>query len=438
MDRLPTVAVLGASGLVGEALASGLDEAGFPILAIARRFTPAQTARFGNAALVCPVAELDRAALTTLFADHHVDVVVNTLGVLQDSGRDSSVAVHLDFVARLVEALAGRPTLLVHVSIPGRDDDDRTAFARTKRAAEKIIAAADVSHAILRPGFVVAAAAYGGSALMRALAMLPVTLPADLSARPFATTDVDDIRRTVALVARRHAGGETMRVLWDVMERDAGTVGAAIEQFRHRFGGPKPRFALPAWSMNLGARAGDLVARLGWKPPIRSTALAEMWRGVAGDPEPWIAETGIEPRRLEQTLARLRVGVQERWFARLYFAKALVIATLAAFWLVSGGLALTISFAPARAILVAHGLPAGLATALTVTTALADIAVGLAIAHRKRCRSGLLGGIALSIGYLAAATILAPDLWLDPLGSLVKTIPATVLMMTAIALLDDR
>lgn len=438
MTALPTIAVLGASGLIGEALASGLDDAGFPVVAVARRFTPAQTARFGDRAVTCPVADLDVAALTALLADHHVDVVVNTLGVLQDSARGGSVAVHLDFVARLVAALAERPALLVHLSIPGRDDDDQTAFARTKRAAEKHITTTAVRYVILRPGFVVAASAYGGSALARALAMLPVALPDDLSARPFATIDVEDICRTVAVVAKRHAEGETLRCAWDVMERDAGTVGRVIDEFRHRFGGPKPRIALPAWTMDLGARAGDLAAKLGWMPPIRSTALAEMRRGVAGDPAPWIVATGIEPRPLRQTLARLRVGVQERWFARLYLAKALVITTLAVFWLVSGALALSVSFVPARAILVDHGLPPGLATALTVITALADIAVGLAIAQRKRCRIGLVAGIALSLGYLAGAALLAPALWLDPLGALVKTIPAIVLMLVALALLDDR
>lgn len=438
MSELPTIAVLGASGLVGEALTSGLAEEGFPVVAVARRFTPAQAARFGAAAVTYPIAEVDVAGLVALLAAHRVDVVVNTLGVLQDSGRGNTTAVHLDFVARLVAALARRPALLVHLSIPGRDDDDRTAFAQTKRAAEKVIATSDVSHVILRPGFVVAASAYGGGALVRALAMLPVGLPAELCARPFAAVDVDDIRRTVSIVTRRHAEGEIFRVGWDLMEREAGTVGNVVEAFRHRFGGPKPLLALPAWSTELGARAGDLAARLGWMPPIRSTALAEMRRGVEGDPAPWIAATGLEPRSLGQTLARLTVGVQERWFARLYLAKALIVATLAAFWLVSGGLTLTVAFVPARAILVAHGLPTTAATALTAITTLADIAVGLAISSRRSCRAGLVAGMILSLGYLAGAVVVAPELWLDPLGPMVKVVPALVLMLVALALLEDR
>lgn len=69
--------------------------------------------------------------------------------------------------------------------------------------------------------------------------------------------------------------------------------------------------------MRLGAIAGDVAAHLGWSPPIRSTVLAEMRRGVAGDPSCWIAATGIEPRSLEHTLHGLPSTVQERWFAKL-------------------------------------------------------------------------------------------------------------------------
>jgi hypothetical protein len=46
-----------------------------------------------------------------------------------------------------------------------------------------------------------------------------------------------------------------------------------------------------------------------------------MRRGVAGDPQSWIAATGIEPASLGSMLQRLPSTVQEKWFARLYLAK---------------------------------------------------------------------------------------------------------------------
>ena len=96
------------------------------------------------------------------------------------------------------------------------------------------------------------------------------------------------------------------------------------------------------------------------------------------------------------------------------------------------------AFAAATAILTAHGFPPWLAQAVTAATSLADIAVGVAIARRATCRAGLVAGIGLSLAYLAGAAIVAPALWLDPLGALVKTGPAILLMLTALAMLDER
>jgi hypothetical protein len=60
------------------------------------------------------------------------------------------------------------------------------------------------------------------------------------------------------------------------------------------------------------------------------------------------------------------------------------------------------------------------------------------IAWRKTCRIGLIVGVMVSFVYMAAAAILTPDLWIEPLGALVKTVPATVLMLVAWAILDER
>jgi uncharacterized protein YbjT (DUF2867 family) len=434
---LPRIAVLGASGLIGQAVAQRLRADGFPVVPIARRFAPAQNAALGPA-IENPVVDVDAGALAELLSG--ADIVVNCVGVLQDGPRGSLAEAHAGFGTRLVQAMAsGSTRLLVHVSIPGREAEDRTAFATTKRAAERVIAAGPVPFVILRPGFVVAPSAYGGSALIRALAALPFELPRREASRPFATVSVEDIARTVAAVARRWSEGERdWRAVWDVMERGPSTVGEVVDAFRRHLGGRGPRLRLPSWLMGLGARAGDLAAGLGWSPPVRSTALAEMRRGVAGDPEPWIAATGIEPASLAETLSRLPATVQERWFARLYLAKPLIVGTLVLFWALSGLIALTVAFDAAAAILTARGFPPRLAAGITVASSLADIVVGAAIAFRGTCRAGLVAGVGLSLFYMAGAALLTPALWIEPLGALVKTGPAIVLMLVALAIVDER
>ena len=56
-----------------------------------------------------------------------------------------------------------------------------------------------------------------------------------------------------------------------------------------------------------------------------------------------------------------------------------------------------------------------------------DMTIGVLIAFRRSCAAGLIAGIVASLGYMVGAVI-QPDLWIEPLGALVKTGPAIVLM----------
>jgi uncharacterized protein YbjT (DUF2867 family) len=437
----PVIAVLGAAGLIGQAVSAELRRQGLAVVPVARRFTAAQRADFAGIAIERQIVPRGARALALQLAEWRVDVVVNCIGVLQDMHPGRIEDVHTGFIARLIEALAAqpKPVLLVQVSIPGRAEQDRTPFSRSKREAERLIAASSIPYIILRPGFVVAPAAYGGSALIRALAALPFDLPKALANRPFAATAVGDIAGTIALVAWQwHFGERAWSAVWDVMDRQPRTVGDVVEAFRLRFGHPPALLRLPARLMRGVTGLGDAAARLGWTPPVRGTALAEMLRGVSGDPAPWIEATGLEPVALDAALTALPATVQEKWFARLYLLKPLIVVTLAAFWILSGLIALVGAFGAAAEVLTSHGFPLRIAQAITVVSSVVDLGVGTAIAFRRSCRGGLMAGIGVSLFYMLGALIATPDLWLEPLGALVKTIPAIVLMVVALATLADR
>jgi uncharacterized protein YbjT (DUF2867 family) len=434
------ILVLGASGLIGRFVTDDLRARGFEVIGIARQLSPSQKVTAFD--LELPVMSMDAAALARLIRDHDVDIVVNCLGVLQDGPGSDTRAVHRDFVDRLLSAIrdSGRAVRLIHISIPGAANEDRTAFSVTKREAERLIAASGIAFAILRPGFVIAPSAYGGSAMLRALAALPLQLPADLSATPFQPVAAEDVATTIAWLAGRDiADAATNALTWDLMQPQPVTLGGVIEQFRASFGtSDMPRIALPALLLDLGARLGDLVSRLGWMPPMRSTAIAELRRGVTGDPSSWMAASGIVPKTLAEAVGARPATIQDKWFARLYLAKALVIASLALFWTVSGFISLLVSYSAAADILSAHGFPPALVAPVTILTSLMDISIGILIAFRRTSAFGLIAGIVASLGYMVGAAILTPDLWIEPLGALVKTGPAIVLMLVALLTLDNR
>src|SRR5712672_439261 len=234
-----------------------------------------------------------------LIGEHGIELVVNCLGVLQDGPGNDTRAVHRDFVARLLQAIrdSRRVIRLIHISIPGVADDDRTAFSQTKREAERLIAASGIPYAILRPGFVIAPSAYGGSAILRALAAFPIDLPKAESATPFQPVAVEDIAATIAWLAGHDPADKIAdAVTWDLMQPQPVTLDGVIEQFRRSFG------------------TADM-------PRMRTTAITELRRGVTGDPHPWMAATGIVPSTLVHAVGQRSATIQDKWFARLFLIK---------------------------------------------------------------------------------------------------------------------
>ena len=435
-----TILVLGASGLIGRFVTDDLRAKGFRVVGVARSLSPAQTMSALDIQL--PILSLDASVLARLLREHAVDTVVNCLGVLQDGPGSDTNAVHRDFVARLLQAItdSGRAVRLVHISIPGAADSDQTAFATTKREAERLIGASGIPHAVLRPGFVVAPSAYGGSAMLRALAAFPLDLPDKEMATPFQPVAAEDISATIAWLATHDIDDASVKaVSWDLMQIEPLTMAGVIKQFRHAFGTAGwPRIAMPSFLLDLGAKIGDFACRFGWTPPMRSTAIAELRRGVRGDPAAWVAATGITPKTLLETIGCHPAIIQDKWFARLFLIKPLIFASLVAFWLVSGFIALFVSYRAAAGILSAHNFPPALVDPITIGTSLMDVSIGVLIAFRRTAAVGLAAGILASLGYMVGAAILTPDLWIEPLGALVKTGPAIVLMLVALLMLDNR
>ena len=67
-----------------------------------------------------------------------------------------------------------------------------------------------------------------------------------------------------------------------------------------------------------------------------------------------------------------------------------------------------------------------------------DIALGLALLWRPWARAAAWGMIVVTATYLIAGSIFTPYLWADPLGPLVKPIPAAILALVCAALLEER
>lgn len=430
----PKAIVLGGYGLIGSACMRALGDAGFRTVGIGRS---------RPAAMACaPDAEWVIRDIPSLSPqDWHeilsgAAVVVNASGALQDGARDNLEAIHVTAIRRLVEGCADMDIRLVQISAAGASPDASTAFFRTKAQGDAIIASGARDWVILRPTLVLSPDAYGGTALLRAFAAMPALMPVVFPQAKIQTIHVGDLCAAIVATAKGAVPNETIA---DLTEPDAWSFPELAAKLRRWQGFSDPRFTphLPRICLTLAGKAADLLGRLGWRSPLRTTALAALSEGIRGDPAPWMAAGGAPCRTLDETLATLPATRQERLFARAYIALPLAIATLALFWCLSGLIAL-VDVPGAVAILTARSVPASGAGVLVTGGAAADIILGLAILWRPWTKMAALGMITLSAGYLIGSLVVAPGLWADPLGPMVKVIPGMTLAALVWLMMEDR
>jgi uncharacterized protein YbjT (DUF2867 family) len=430
------VLVTGAYGLIGAACLARLHRDGHALVGAGRSIGEARQ-RFPFVAW----READFNHLTMPEAWKEtlagIDAVVNCVGVLQDGARDDVQRVQLDATVALFDACARAGIRrVIHVSAVGTEASAPTSFARTKAQAEDRLAQLDLDWVILRPALVLAPAAYGGTALLRALAALPGLVPLIAEKSRLQVVASEDVARTVALCL---APGAPRAVSWDLAHPQVLTLAEIVGAIRQWMGLRPARIVrAPALLARMVTGAADALGWLGWRSPARTTALAQLGAGVVGEPAAWIAATNRAPMSLADILAARPASVQDRWFARLYALKPIAVAGLAIFWLASGLVGLGPGRPAAIALLSQAGVSHGLAAAAVIAGSIVDIALGLAVTVRASARAALLGMLAVTGAYMVGGSVLLPALWLDPLGPLVKTLPVALATLFTLAILDER
>jgi uncharacterized protein YbjT (DUF2867 family) len=429
------VLITGAYGLIGAACLGKLRLEGHDLVAAGRRITEARR-RFPYARWI----RADFRELTTSESWHAplsgIDAMVNCVGALQDGPRDDLMRVHVAAPAALFTACEQKGIRrVVHISAVGAGPSGATAFARTKAETESDLSSRDLDWVILRPGLILAPGVYGGTALLRGAAGIPFLTPIP-AAKPIQLVAIEDVTETMAWALRPGAPG---RMTLDLVHPEPTTLAAIVAAYRGWLGlKPQPVVTLPRQITALIGWAADAASWLGWRSPMRTTAITQLADGINGNPTGWIAATGITPKSLDELLAFRPATVQDRWFARLYILKPLAIAVLAGFWISSGIIALGPGWAGAVAILRVAGVSPMAAKAAVLVGAMLDIALGLAVVIRRFSRAALIAMLVISLGYVVAAAIAPPHLLVDPLGSILKIFPIMLATLFVLAILDER
>lgn len=399
------ILLTGADGFIGRHIAFHLRSLGHEVTAQARR-----TSRLRAMGFAVLQADLqDPATHDPAFWRPHLQgaALVWCAGLL--TGSEAAFrAVHQ---AAPHAALSGHAGPAVLISAVGLEAG--TPFARWRRETEALFGGG----VILRPGLVMAETSYGGTSALRAFAALPWVTPVVGDGRqPFNPIHAEDLARAVSAALGlppgvHEVGGAETLTLTDLTSRLRAWLGL----------GPQSVVHLPLSVARSLGRVGDLL-RLG---PISATAVDQLAAGVLARPSPDLPRA----RGVTEFLSR-PAGTQDLWAARLYLLKPLLRLVLAAMWLASAGLGLTAR--PEDFPEVAA--PLWLARA----GGMVDLALGLALLRDLWPRRVALAQLAVVGGYTAGLSLLAPALWADPYGGLMKNLPILVLLLVHLVLVEER
>ena len=426
--------LLGPNGFIGSSIARQLIARGIEVTGLGRDSSP-RVPGIGKWIR----DDLNRLTSPAAWAPHleGMNVVINASGALQTGARDRLRDSQGQAIVALIDACeTAGVTRFVQISAPGAAMDSSTEFMRTKARADTHLKASTLDWTILRPGLVIGRDAFGGTALIRALAAFPLLVPLIRPCGRIQTVALDEVAQVAAGAACGEFGP---RLDLDLVEAEPREMEEIVLAHRAWLGLAPPLAVVrpPAFLARPVGWVADAFGWLGWRSPLRSTALRVMHDDVTGDPEPARALLGHGFRGLDDTLAGFAATKQDRIGARLFLLLPLILLGLAVLWLGSGLIGLCRTDL-AASTLTAGGMDQGAARLFVQAGSLVDIALGAAILVRRTARAAALGMALVTLAYMAGALLVRPDLWLDPLGSMLKTIAILLLALVAWSALEER
>lgn len=197
MSKLVTI--FGGSGFVGRYIARRMAKEGWRVRVAVRRPNEALFVKpYGTPGQVEPLGCNIRDDASVRALIRGADAVVNCVGILNRSGKNTFDAVQAEGAGRIarIAAAEGAQTL-VHVSAIGADAASDSDYSRTKAAGEDAVLAAFPNAVILRPS-IIFGTEDGFFNRFAAMTRLGPVLPVVGAATRFQPVFVDDVAQAAA------------------------------------------------------------------------------------------------------------------------------------------------------------------------------------------------------------------------------------------------
>lgn len=305
MSRPLKVCVLGGSGFVGSRLVARLANAGHTVTVPTRIAARAAHLRL-MPTVTTPVADIhDPATLARLSAS--ADVIVNLVGILNESGRNGAGFrhAHSELAAKLVAALSGKPRVkLVQMSALKAGPDGPSHYLKSKGEAERQIRAAPgLRWTILRPSVIFGPGDSFANRFAGLIALLPGLFPLAMPGARFAPVWLDDL---IAALERAVRDPATDGGIYELGGPDVLTLREIVQQIAAALDRRMRVVGLPQWLSRVQAAVMDFVPGKPFSTDNYRSLLVDSVPAEDG-----FAKLGIRPHGftalLPRSLDRLRV-----------------------------------------------------------------------------------------------------------------------------------
>ncbi|MDQ0140690.1 SDR family oxidoreductase [Cupriavidus necator] len=401
---------------------------GFHVIAGVRR-VPTRDApeapQGGHASTASEFRAVDFARMTAaadwapLLAD--VDAVVNLVGIFRETPSQRFDVLHRAAPQALFDACAHHGVrLVVQMSALGADAHARTAFHRSKRAADQYLLGLGIDAMVLQPSLVFGAD--GASAqLFCALATLPCLALPGGGRQPVQPVHIDDVSQAIVALLAEWGKAPWRSGRLALVGPVPMPLAGYLDALRHGLGVrgsawllPLPRALAQALMPLAGRATGGVLGR---------DALTMLEQGSVDDPAALARLLGRPPRAVPAFIppglrGALRAQALQRWI------HPVLRWSLALVWIITAAVSLGLyPVADSYALLARAGVPAAVQPLALYGAALLDLAFGVLCVLPRRPRWLWLAQMALILGYTAIISVRLPEYWLHPYGPLSKNLP---------------
>ncbi|MDJ1017555.1 MAG: complex I NDUFA9 subunit family protein [Paracoccaceae bacterium] len=297
------VTVYGGSGFVGRYIVQRLARQGWRVRVAVRRPNEAMFVKpYGVVGQVEPVFCNIRDDDSVRSVMQDADAVVNCVGILDESGRNTFDAVQAEGAGRIAriasELGVGR---LVHVSAIGANAESDSHYARTKGEGEAAVKSAFPSAVILRPSIVFGPEDEFFNRLAGMARMAPM-IPLFGAGTKFQPVYVDDVAQAAELAVT----GAAAPGIYELGGPDVNTFRELITEMLEVIRRRRLVIGLPFWVGRAMGRVFGAIRgiTLGLAPaPVTVDQVRQLARdNVVGPDAKSFADLGIEPTALEAVL----------------------------------------------------------------------------------------------------------------------------------------